>query len=290
MDNIIFYQAHETGKGLPYSIVGHDELVASNALFVPSLRDFHVIFWFKSGTGKYHIDFVEYTFRPNTLILVSKDHLHYFESFNASCELQSIVFRPNFMFQKDTDLKHLFRFDAGCHHDGIQVIELNRVQQAFLENISSQMKTVYHEWEGKSQGEAFYHLLSLFLVQCDKIQQYNGVGEVPQDEHSKVILTFNELLEAHFRTQFKVEFYADKLGLTLKTLAKIIRERYKVSTKAIIDERRVLEIKRQLRGTMKSVKEIAFDLGFDEPTNMVKYFKKHVGMTPNGFRVSEDYS
>ena len=43
-------------------------------------------------------------------------------------------------------------------------------------------------------------------------------------------------------------------------------------------------MKRELRGTTKSIKEIAYDLGFDEPTNMVKYFKKHVNFTPTAFR------
>jgi len=77
-----------------------------------------------------------------------------------------------------------------------------------------------------------------------------------------------------------------KLGTTVKTLSRLVREQNNVSTKALIDERRTLEIKRMLRGTHKPVKEIAYELGFDEPTNMIKYFKKHVGMTPNGFRKS----
>ena len=43
-------------------------------------------------------------------------------------------------------------------------------------------------------------------------------------------------------------------------------------------------MKRLLRGTTIPSKNIAYDMGFDEPTNMVKYFKKHVDMTPNAFR------
>lgn len=53
---------------------------------------------------------------------------------------------------------------------------------------------------------------------------------------------------------------------------------------ALINERRLLEIKRLLRGTSKSSKAIAYDLNFDEPTNMFKFFRKHVGMSPNEFR------
>ena len=71
---------------------------------------------------------------------------------------------------------------------------------------------------------------------------------------------------------------------TVKALSKLLKERYKLSPKAVIDERRILEMKRQLKGTTTPVKNIAYHMGFDEPTNMVKYFKKHTEFTPNGFR------
>jgi transcriptional regulator GlxA family with amidase domain len=45
-------------------------------------------------------------------------------------------------------------------------------------------------------------------------------------------------------------------------------------------------MKRMLKGTDMPVKEIAYDMGFDEPTNMVKFFKKHTSLTPQGFRLS----
>lgn len=74
------------------------------------------------------------------------------------------------------------------------------------------------------------------------------------------------------------------MGVSVKALSKLAKERYNLSPKAVIDERRVLEMKRLLKGTTIPSKNIAYDMWFDEPTNMVKYFKKHAGMTPNAFR------
>ncbi len=283
-DDITFYEAKNTGRGLPFAIVNHSELVSSNDLFTPSLRDFHVIFWFKKGTGKYYIDFKEYTFEPNTVILLSKDHLQYFEPFEADCELQSVVFSPTFIYRNDTDLKHLFNFNAGCYYDGVQVIKLKESDTLFLEGISEKLNKVYYNWDGKEQSEAFYHLLCLFLIKCEGLQQDDHVSNIPLDENSKTLMDFNQLLEENFKTESKVEFYVDALSTSVKTLSRIIKDQYKISTKAVIDERRTLEMKRELRGTTKSIKEIAYDLGFDEPTNMVKYFKKHTGSTPTAFR------
>lgn len=284
--DITFYESQKLGRGLPFVIVSHAELMRSNDLFVPSLRNFHVIFWFKKGTGKYYIDFKEYTIQPNTVILLSKDHLHCFAPLEGNCELQSIVFNPEFIYKNDTDLRHLFHFDAASHYKGVQVLEPNTTDSSFLENISRQMTEVYHGWNGREQADAFYHLLCLFLIKCEQMQD-DRTNPQAIDENDKLLMAFNGLLEEHFRKQSKVDFYVEQLGITVKTLSRIVKEYYNVSTKAVIDERRILEIKRQLKGTAKAVKEIAYELGFDEPTNMVKYFKKHTGQTPNSFRESE---
>jgi len=283
-EDIIFYEAKNTGRGLPFAIVHHSELVSSNDLFIPSLRDFHVMFWFKKGTGKYYIDFKEYTFEANTVILLSKDHLHYFTPFTEECEIQSIVFKPNFIYRNDSDLKHLFNFNAGCYYDGVQVVELAQSDTLFIDQMSKQLTDVYRNWEGKKQSEAFYHLLCLFLIKCEGLQKEEHLIGNTVDENTKTLMDFNQLLEENFKTETKVEYYVDALSTSVKTLSRIIKDQYKVSTKAVIDERRTLELKRELRGTTKSIKEIAYGLGFDEPTNMVKYFKKHAGSTPTAFR------
>jgi AraC family transcriptional regulator, transcriptional activator of pobA len=58
------------------------------------------------------------------------------------------------------------------------------------------------------------------------------------------------------------------------------------STKHVIDERVVLEHKRLLAHTEISVKQLAERTGFDEPTNLVKFFRHHTGMTPLAFRTN----
>ena len=57
--------------------------------------------------------------------------------------------------------------------------------------------------------------------------------------------------------------------------------------KTMIVERVMLEAKRLLIHTELSIKEIAYDLGFEEPTNFIKYFRKHTGKTPIEFRESQ---
>jgi len=49
--NLPLIESKNKGNGLPFAIVKHQELINSKEIFYPTLRDFHVIFWFKKGSG-----------------------------------------------------------------------------------------------------------------------------------------------------------------------------------------------------------------------------------------------
>ena len=286
MDNpqeIVYYRSASKGKGMSYAIVETEQLFRSGDIFNPSLRDFHAIFWFKKGSGSYYVDFQKYHFNAHTLVLLSKDQVHYFEPLRQSeVEIQSIVFNPEFIYRSDHDLRHLFQFTVATHIEGIQILSVDSKQSRIFKVISENMFEVFRLWNRTNGEHAFYHWLSLFLIHIEQLQ--SKTESEPLSQNTKSLLSFNQLLESNFRSEYKVEFYLNKMGITKKALSKLTNERYKLSPKAVINERRILEIKRQLKGTSKPIKNISYSLGFDEPTNMVKYFKRHTAMTPNGFR------
>lgn len=207
--DITYYENDKIGKGLPYAIVPSEELLQTGHIYTPSLRDFHVIFWFKKGSGKYYIDFQEYEIKPNTVILLSKDQVNYFGELDLeSCEIQSIVFTPEFIYKKDNDLRHLFHFTVASHIEGAQILHLQQEQIVALEIISENMSHVYTNWESPSRENAFYHWLSLFLIHCERLQTHEvDCKSAEIDETSKQILLFNQLLEENFRKEYKVDFY-----------------------------------------------------------------------------------
>ena len=272
--------AEERGRN-PFGIVDLEDLIKSDDLFVPTLRDFHVIFWFKKGNGSYYIDFQKHQFKAHSIVLLAKDQISYFLPFADDVELQSIVFTPEFIYRNDADLQHLFNFTMSDHIDGLHIIDLDEKESAHFKMLSDNMKMVITNLTGQLRKNSFYHWLSLFLLNCERLQQSKEVG---LGEMNKLTLRFNQLLEANFRKEFKVDFYHSELSISIKSLSKLTKVKFKLSPKAVIDERRLLEMKRQLKGTGKSIKQIAYELGFDEPTNMVKYFKKHTGQTPTVFR------
>ncbi|MCC8173154.1 MAG: helix-turn-helix domain-containing protein, partial [Odoribacter sp.] len=79
------------------------------------------------------------------------------------------------------------------------------------------------------------------------------------------------------------------LGIGEKTLSKEVKLLTGKTPKLYIDERLTLEAKRLLSYSLLTVKEICFELGFDEPTNFGKFFKKQTGITPVAFRKKYTY-
>jgi YesN/AraC family two-component response regulator len=52
----------------------------------------------------------------------------------------------------------------------------------------------------------------------------------------------------------------------------------------LINEQIVLEAKRYLLATTNQVKEIADQLGYEDPSYFIRFFKKHTGHSPDTFR------
>lgn len=98
---------------------------------------------------------------------------------------------------------------------------------------------------------------------------------------------FRQKLEADFADHHQVRHYANALGISEKVLGRACQAGAGLSAKACISRRLALEAKRLLAHTVLPVQSVAHDLGFDEATNFVKFFRKEAGMTPLAFRLAQ---
>ena len=74
------------------------------------------------------------------------------------------------------------------------------------------------------------------------------------------------------------------MGITARRLQQAVAESVGKTPKQLIDDRLLLEAKRLLVYTNHSIKEIGFQLGFEEPTNFSRFFRKQAGHSPAEFR------
>ncbi|MCJ7935766.1 MAG: helix-turn-helix domain-containing protein [Chryseobacterium sp.] len=95
---------------------------------------------------------------------------------------------------------------------------------------------------------------------------------------------FHMLVDKYYKTQKNVAFYAKELCITPNYLGVICRKQYKISPLEFIKERIILEAKNLLHSSDKSIKEIAFELGFQNFSHFSYLFRIKTGLTPKVYR------
>ena len=111
-----------------------------------------------------------------------------------------------------------------------------------------------------------------------------GYDKVQLSNYLRDFIKFQDILEKNYSKSKKVNFYADKLGFSSKKLNSIVKYITNKSVKEFIDDVIIIKAKKYLLYSDLSVKETAFKIGFNDPSNLYKYFKKHTNLTPEGFR------
>ena len=97
-------------------------------------------------------------------------------------------------------------------------------------------------------------------------------------------MAFQVLVERYGYTCRDASFYADKLGVSYKTLNVLCKKVGSDTAKQHIDHYVILEAKRRLLIDLCDIATIADNLGFKETTNFTKFFKRYTSQTPNQFR------
>ena len=95
---------------------------------------------------------------------------------------------------------------------------------------------------------------------------------------------FLRILEANFRRDEGVSFYADKMNMSERNLNIICKNNFQKSVSEIIEARKLIEARKMLIYSDKSVSEIGFEIGYNEKSYFTRVFRSRLGMTPSSYR------
>lgn len=133
--------------------------------------------------------------------------------------------------------------------------------------------------------EILRSILAIFLHGAkDLYKRYGGALDEPLKREHELYRQFIRLLMINYTQEHEVSFYAKRCGVTPAHFSNAIRRASGRSPIAVITDTLVMNAKAQLKSTRLPVKEIAFSLGFGNLSFFNKYFRKHVGMTPQEYR------
>jgi AraC-like DNA-binding protein len=129
------------------------------------------------------------------------------------------------------------------------------------------------------------HLVNGLISMIDTEKKRN----IPVDSEikSSQITAFNsflKILESNFRRDEGVSFYADKMNMSERNLNLICKNNFQKSVSEIIETRKLIEAKRMLLYSDKSVSEIGYELGYNEKSYFTRVFHARMEITPTRFR------
>ena len=243
---------------------------------------FYHIIWFQQGNPTHLVDFNPIKIKPNTLLFLNKDTVQRFDD-KSKFGGKAILFTDSFFCKTEADTKFLrnsILFNDLFSVSQIQVKKQSKLFAGLLQQMTNELQDI----KDNSQADILQNLLHNFLLYSERERRKQNFTEIKKGADLDYVMLFKDLLETGYKNQKQVNYYAKEIIITEKRLNQATTKVLGKTPKEIIDDRIMLEAKRILAHTTESVKEIGYDLGFDEPTNFIKYFKKHSKITPTEFR------
>jgi len=241
---------------------------------------FYNIFLFE-GNGTVKIDLTEYNFSGKILLFTTP---YQFVRFNASEPFDILILQ----FHGDFYCIEYHKKEVACNgllFNNIYVQPFIELNDDGFNEIRALFNKLYKEvshLDSYSQAVVRAYL-QLVLALSSKIKIADLAADTNEYKKSPVT-RFKSLLEEHFIKERQPAFYAEQLGISPNAFSKQCKLQFLRSPSELIRERVILEAKKLIHLTYKSMKEIAAELNFDDENYFSRYFKKHTGITPTTFR------
>lgn len=235
------------------------------------------------GSSRLLYDMQEKTLVPNTLVLAMPGHLIRFIDRSDDLVFSRLVITPK-MFNEMLCLAFSHDIQKFHSHPGYILTDeqIERVMKIF------ELLELIARHDEKELPQRRQLLLSQLTVGYEFINYYRSEQDKHQADNSRAELLnqFCDLVVAHFRESREVKFYAEKLNLHPYYFTRAIREASGGISPAEWIEQYVITQAKRLIETQPtlSLKEIAYMLGFGEPTSFYRYFKHATGQTAKEYR------
>ncbi|SNR16685.1 AraC family transcriptional regulator [Tenacibaculum jejuense] len=242
---------------------------------------FYVMVFISKGEGIHNINYQDYSYQKGTIFTLRKNNIHKFYKSEASGKI--LVFTEDFIIKYSDKFETLKLFQLFNEMLSAPKIQLNSSEFEEIRKIVLQINIEFSNSNDSYSTPIIRSLVQVLILKLLQIKSKSNTNFDNKNYHLK-FTKLQELIEKECFESKKVSFYAEKLGVSSKTLNNITQSIVGKSTKAFIDEILILQIKRLIINSQLSLTEIAYHVGFDSPTNFFKYFRKRTQLSPKEFK------
>ena len=280
-DQVVFTLINEQNGNLAFKLFSFQD----NSYFDHLQRNnYYSLIWVKEGIGKLKTNFSEYNFEKNSLFSFAP-----YQPFMLSC---TSVKGVAIYFHSDFFCIHKHQTEVTCNG----VLFNNIYQKPFflvdekledtLDKVIGQIKTEIQR-PGLAQYELLISFMKIFLISASRAKAQQQPESIPLSTTRKepfILQNLKEAIEKDFRSKHTPQDYAILLNISSNALARIAKTHFNKTLTNLITERIIIEAKRELYLTNKSVKEVAYELGYDDEYYFSRFFKKNVNISPQAYR------
>lgn len=277
----VFTLVNEQNGNLAFKLFSFD----NNSYFDHLQRNnYYSLIWVTEGTGKLKTGFSEYNFEPNSLFSFTPYQPFMFSS--------NLVKGMAIYFHSDFFCIHKHQTEVTCngvlfnniYQKPFIVVDetLQNILNKVIEDIKSEMQN-----PGLAQYELLISLMKIFLISASRSkaqQQPETMASKEGDKEPVILQQLKDAIDNDFKSKHTPKEYAVLLNISPNALAKITKKHFNKTLTNLIAERIIIEAKRELYLTNKSVKEVAYELGYDDEYYFSRFFKKNVNISPQVYR------
>jgi AraC-like DNA-binding protein len=241
----------------------------------------YLVLFIPAGAGVYHADFGSFPFKGPVLLFATPFQTIHLDGPQAA-DLRLLQFHGDFYCIE------YHRVEVACNgllFNNVYITPMVTLTEEEAKGIEQVLAQLGEELgQANRSGAVLQAYLQLLLAKCSSIKRraMSAGEELPvKDEQME---RFRDLLEQHYLTLRKPNDYARLLAMPPNTFTKRCTRYFSKPPSQLIQERLILEAKKQLHLTRNSIKEIAYALNFEDEFYFSRVFKKFTHVSPQTFR------
>ncbi len=245
----------------------------------PHKHNFYLTVLFTQGSGVHEIDFVTYPVESGALFFLKPQQVH---RWTLTEDTDGFIFFHTREFYDITYLdKRITDFEFFSYGGVTPFIQLRGNIYNEAVKIFQRIESHYNTTDSQNKYETISTLCNLLYLDIEREygKETNNSNEGSRLYQTK-IRTLTKLIATNYRELHYPKEYAALMNTSVKHLNRICNTLANKTTNQLIAERITLEAKRILAYSDNPIKQIAEDLGFNDPAYFIRFFKKNTGQTP----------
>nr|WP_295872005.1 helix-turn-helix transcriptional regulator [uncultured Chitinophaga sp.] len=253
-------------------------------LLLPRRSSSYFIMLIESGSVTYNLESQDYTLTDGHLLFAMPNQI-----FTPPAKPDDLKYFK-LLFDENTLALLPQQFPFLVNPLNTPVIALDSAAKERVIKVFGVLNQILYLDQGETDTEIMLAYLNSLLTELNSAYFKNKVPANILNANLSKFIEFKLAVETSLTEQPSINALAEKLALSTNSLYRIVKEYAGTSPKDYFISRLMAEAQRKLRYSDISVKELAYELGFNDPDYFSRLFKKSTGKSASEFSSRQDLS